>query len=155
MNEEPVVRRVAQIADSQLVEAARHGDVDSLGELCRRHYACMVGVAYCILSDRHLAEDAAQETFAVACRDLKRLRRPGNFGAWLKGICRNVAKSMGKSRTATGTAEDVPAPTDKNPGDGASEVVRQSVQRLPAAEREVVVLRLNARTATVELGFRP
>lgn len=132
---------MAQIPDAQLVEAARKGDVDSFGELCRRHYACMVGVAYCILSDRHLAEDAAQETFAVACRDLRRLRRPGNFGPWLRAICRNVSRSMARSKTALTIGADVPAPAAQNPGSGASQLVRRSVERLPAAEREVVVLR--------------
>ena len=61
--------------DAELVEAARNGDVSSFGELYRRHYAAAVGIAYCALSDHHLAEDAAQEAFAVACRDLGRLRR--------------------------------------------------------------------------------
>ena len=46
--------------DAELVEAARHGDVSSFGELYRRHYAAAVAIAFCALSDYHLAEDAAQ-----------------------------------------------------------------------------------------------
>lgn len=41
--------------DAELAERALGGDPDSFGELYRRHYAAMVGLAYCVLSDRHLA----------------------------------------------------------------------------------------------------
>lgn len=64
---------------AELVEAACNGDVDSFGELYRRRYAALVGVAYRVLSDRHLAEDAAQEAFAVACRDLEPLVNTGEY----------------------------------------------------------------------------
>ncbi|MFC1677295.1 RNA polymerase sigma factor, partial [Planctomycetota bacterium] len=41
--------------------------ISSFGELYERYYPTMVWIAYSILDDRNLAEDAAQETFAVAC----------------------------------------------------------------------------------------
>jgi RNA polymerase sigma-70 factor (ECF subfamily) len=104
----------------------------------------MVGLAYCVLADRHLAEDAAQEAFAVACRDLWRLRRADKFGRWLAAICRRVAKGMARSRRREVVPEEVPAVASANPGDGRSELVRRSVERLPLAAREVVVLRYYA-----------
>ena len=64
--------------DAELVAAARNGDADGFTELYHRHYAAAVGIAYSTLSDRHLAEDAAQEAFAIVCRDLARLRRDDN-----------------------------------------------------------------------------
>ena len=33
--------------EAELVEAAKDGNVESFGELYRRHYAAVVGVAYC------------------------------------------------------------------------------------------------------------
>jgi hypothetical protein len=56
---------VSNRTEIELVNAARTGDVDCFGELYRRHYAAVVGAAYCLLADRHLAEDAAQEAFAM------------------------------------------------------------------------------------------
>jgi RNA polymerase sigma-70 factor (ECF subfamily) len=126
--------------DAELVEAARNGDVSSFAELYRRHHAAAVGVAYCALSDRHLAEDAAQEAFAVACRDLCRLRRPERFAAWLRGICRKLARRLARSKwryplPADAACEEVASPD----GDRAA-LVRQSVARLPERAREVILL---------------
>ncbi len=52
---------MSQRTDAELVDAARGGDVESFGALYERHYAGIVGVAYCVLADRDWAEDAAQE----------------------------------------------------------------------------------------------
>jgi RNA polymerase sigma-70 factor (ECF subfamily) len=127
--------------DTQLVEAARNGDVRSFAELYKRHYVRMVGVAYCILSDRHLAEDAAQEAFAIACRELGRLRRAEKFASWLGVLCRNVANRMARRRTEVVASEDVPAPRSDASRDGLHQAVRQTVQNLPIQQREVVMLR--------------
>jgi len=132
MNEQP---------DHRLVEAARSGDTESFGELYRRHYPTIVGVAYAVLADRHLAEDAAQEAFAIACRDLGRLRRTDKFTNWLWGICRNVARDLARAKRRHVRADSLPELIDKPSKDGLSAAVRESVQRLPLAAREIVMLR--------------
>jgi RNA polymerase sigma-70 factor (ECF subfamily) len=132
---------VTESEDTRLVEAARNGDVDSFGELYRRHYVRMVGVAYCILSDRHLAEDAAQEAFAIACRELGRLRRAEKFAGWLRVVCRNAANRMARCRPEFVASEDVPAPRSDASRDMLHQAVHQSVQNLPIPQREVVMLR--------------
>jgi len=139
---------VVQIADAELVEAARNGDIESLGKLCCRHYVRMVGVAYCILSDRHLAEDAAQEALAVVCRHFSHLKSPEKFSKWVTTICRNKARRMAKSKAVPVGREvpkDVPAPPCENPRVELErrellELVRRMVWQLPVSQREVVVL---------------
>lgn len=126
--------------DAELVEAARNGDVSSFGELYRRHYAAAVGIAYCWVSDRHLAEDAAQEAFAVACRDLGRLRRAEKFTSWLKAICRKVARRLAKSKSRYDLPAEIASTTTADPDDDRASLVRQSVQRLPERAREVILL---------------
>jgi len=49
------------------------------------------GVAYCAVADRHLAEDAAQEAFAIASHELARLPRADEFGSWICTISKRVA----------------------------------------------------------------
>jgi RNA polymerase sigma-70 factor, ECF subfamily len=134
--------------DAELVAAARQGDADSFTELYRRHYAAAVGIAYATLSDRHLAEDAAQEAFAITCRDLGRLRRNDKFLHWLNAICRKVACRLVKWKSRNGLSEDFPwaAMTDpsddhENPRENRASLVRQAVQRLSANAREIVALR--------------
>ena len=124
-----------------LIEAAQNGHLDSFAALYRQHYNSMAALAYSVLADRHLAEDAAQQTFAIACRDLHKLKSKEKFAAWLAGICRNVARQMQRSKdrfAASGTAAG-PVSQDRN-GDLA-ETVRRAVWKLRAVEREPLILR--------------
>ena len=58
---------------TELVEAALAGNIDSFGQLARRYYASIMAVAYSFLADHQLAEDAAQEAFARALISLSKL----------------------------------------------------------------------------------
>lgn len=123
-----------------LVQAALNGNVDSFGELYRRHYAAMVGIAYATLADHHLAEDAAQEAFAVACRDLRRLRTAEKFPHWLASICRKLAiRAVGK-KLGHRLPENIVDDNGEPDPSGRNHDILQSVQRLPGSAREVIVL---------------
>ncbi len=61
--------------ETKLVEAAFNGDIESFGKLCRRYYGPMVAIAYSVVSDHQLAEDAAQESFARALVSLRKLNK--------------------------------------------------------------------------------
>ena len=124
----------------ELVEAARKGDVESFGELYRRHYAPALGIAYGVLADRHLAEDAAQEAFVIASRQLAGLRQPQRFAPWICTIARRVAGQMARSRRERNTLDDTEAAPTINRGPHPSDLVRQAVLDLPDRAREVVVL---------------
>jgi len=81
-------------SDADLVEAAQQGRLDRFGILYERYHNPIVALAYAQLGDKHMAEDATQEVFAIACRDLRSLRERARFGAWLGGICRNICQQM-------------------------------------------------------------
>ena len=78
-----------------LIRKAQQGDLSAFDLLIQRFRDMAVGYAYSILGDFHLAEDAAQEAFVQAYRDLKTLRNPQAFGAWFRRIvfkyCSNPA----------------------------------------------------------------
>ena len=127
--------------ESQIVKAARCGDVGSLGVLYEHYYAAMVWLAFSILKDRSLAEDAAQEAFAFACEELVGLRRPEKFACWLAAICRNVAHKMARQRSRQLTTHDKPAVLQQSSDDRHEEAVREAIASLQAMHREIVVLR--------------
>jgi RNA polymerase sigma-70 factor (ECF subfamily) len=134
---EEVLRR----SDRELVEAACAGDIDSFRELYERHHRMAVGIAYSRLSDQHLAEDAAQEAFAVACRRLSSLRNGNRFPEWLGTICRRTASRMARSQTSgvplqRGDIVDPPGNNEERVGPR----VRQALERLSASQREVIHL---------------
>jgi RNA polymerase sigma-70 factor (ECF subfamily) len=131
-----------QRTDAELVEAARHGEIASFRELYERHYAMAVGIARSRLRDPHLAEDAAQEAFATACRQLASLKEGQRFGQWLGTICRRTASRMARVRTKHAPLDELPVDASKSNGDGnaAAAQVRQAVERLPMSAREVILL---------------
>ncbi len=137
-----------QKPDSALVEAATNGDADSFTELCRRYYPAMVAIAHSVLSDRHLAEDAAQQAFAKAARKLPQLKKKGKFAGWLAVICRNAARDMARTVGAgpracpiTCTADDLSTIAAESHQDGPTETVKEAISKLSASAREVVFLR--------------
>jgi len=129
---------VSNRTELELVNAARTGDFDCFGELYRRHYAAVV--AYCVLADRHLAEDAAQEAFAIACHELGRLRRADKFASWIRSITRRVSSRMARSNSVTVTSEGIRHAVARDLGQDNSNFVRDAVMELPEKAREVVVL---------------
>lgn len=125
----------------ELVQAARAGDLDSFGKLCERYYAPLAAVAYGVLRDHQLAEDAAQEAFARALVNLRRLKEPGKFAPWLAQICRNVAVDLARARKPQVDVADLAQMQDRDTNEFASQIVREAIDRLPASMREIVILR--------------
>jgi RNA polymerase sigma-70 factor (ECF subfamily) len=130
-------------SDTRLVEAAQNGHLESFGALYKRYHSPMLALAYSMLANRDLAEDAAQEVFAVACRDIGNLKSKERFAAWLAGICRNVSRQMlraNKIKLAT-LSDDYTASGDDDAAGDRREVIRRAVWSLREAERELIVLR--------------
>ncbi len=124
-----------------LVEAASGGDLESFGELCQRHYAAMVAVAYAVLGDHQLAEDAAQEGFARALVRVRSLKDRAKFAPWLAAICRNVAKDMAAARAKQTSTEDLSQVAQQNNDDQTGRLVRRAIDQLSAHAKELIVLR--------------
>ena len=130
------------LEDQILVQHALQPDPESFGELCRRYYHSLVAVADSILLDHHLAEDAAQEALAAACRQLPRLKKPERFGPWVVAICRNVARDMlreqQKQRTPIDARRERKCDVEN---DNQKAILAEALQQLPQHMREVIYLR--------------
>jgi RNA polymerase sigma-70 factor (ECF subfamily) len=113
-----------------------------VARLYERYYAVMVWVAYSVLVDRGLAEDAAQQAFATACGKMRGLKRLDRFGPWLTTICRNAAQDMARARRRDAAlqeraASEIHVAAGSN---GFDKAVKEAVDSLPVMYREVVVL---------------
>ncbi len=133
-------------ADEILVQRVLQGDTARFAELIGRYYPALVAIAHAVVSDRHLAEDVAQEAVAEACRRLRTLRDPRCFGAWLGAICRNVAKDTlaecKRQRRAGVETRDTVSPRPGPDGDGDEKaMLTEAVRSLPESLRQVVFLR--------------
>ena len=76
-------RRTGDVMQIELVERARTGDHDAFALLVRASGSRLYGVAKLILRDPDRAQDAVQDAFALAWRDVRALRDPGAWDAWL------------------------------------------------------------------------
>jgi RNA polymerase sigma-70 factor (ECF subfamily) len=63
-------------SDMDLIESARHGSMEAFAVLYQHYHGAIKAYAFSLVKDKDLAEDVAQEVFAVACKDLKRLKKP-------------------------------------------------------------------------------
>jgi RNA polymerase sigma-70 factor (ECF subfamily) len=129
-------------SETQLVKAAQNGHLESFGALYERYHSSMVALAYSKLADRDLAEDAAQEVFAIACRDIGSLKSKERFAAWLAGICRNVSRQMLKiNKCRVVVPDNEPAVAKRDDKENRQETISRALWSLRASERELIVMR--------------
>ena len=69
--------------DRDLVESAQHGDQAAFVDLVRARVDRLYATAHRILRDVDRSEDALQDALVIAWRDLRGLRDPDRFDAWL------------------------------------------------------------------------
>jgi RNA polymerase sigma-70 factor (ECF subfamily) len=145
-------------AQRQIVETARRGDAKAFGVLYEHYYAAMAWVAYAIVLDRDLAEDAAQQAFVKACEKLASLKRADRFGAWLTQICRNEARQLLRNRQRSETQQARKAACATSPvAEGPDlDMVKEAVDQLAPMYREIVILhyynRMDYRRIAATLG---
>ena len=140
--------------EKELIKAAINGNIESFGELARRYYAAMTAIAYSVLADHQLAEDAAQESFARALVNLKKLKSKARFAPWLAAICRNVARDMvaAKVRQIPTGRDDLSQVTDGCDINEDGRLVKQAIEQLPADVKELIVLRYYNGLSYEEIG---
>ncbi|MFJ3841995.1 RNA polymerase sigma factor [Streptomyces sp. NPDC090054] len=82
--------------DSVLAVRACEGDDDAFAVLVRRHSSRLLALARHLLGSRADAEDAVQEAFLSAWRQLPEFHRGASFGTWMYRIvtnrCLNIAR---------------------------------------------------------------
>jgi len=94
---------------SDLVIAARAGDVAAYGKLVQATQAMSLGVALNVLGEPADAEDAVQEAYLRAYRTLRDLEDPAAYRGWLRRVVITVALNLRRARRLTLLSlDDVP-----------------------------------------------
>ncbi len=88
----------AHADDAVLVERALEGAAWAKSALYQRHARRVIGMLTRMLSSTADAQDAAQDTFVLAFRDLAQLQRRAAFGGWLNGIAVHQAHRRFRKR---------------------------------------------------------
>jgi RNA polymerase sigma-70 factor, ECF subfamily len=131
--------------DISLVKRAQHGDEQAFASLAVAAGNRLHAVAYRILRDTDLAEDATQQALLGIWRDLPQLRDPARFDAWSYRLL--VRACYAEARRTRRDAPNLHLLTADEPmaGDGLSSVVdrdqlERGFRRLSIDHRAVVVL---------------
>jgi RNA polymerase sigma factor (sigma-70 family) len=142
--------------DQLLIERALDGAADAYDQLFRRHRDGVARTAYLFLRDAEQAQDAAQEAFLIGWRDLRRLRDPERFRAWVTGIalnlCRRSRRAIARDRRRSAGLEEVPTSVDAAEQVALRIEVRRAVDALPRPMREAIVLRFYCGFAESEIA---
>jgi RNA polymerase sigma-70 factor (ECF subfamily) len=150
--------------DAELVRQAQEGDLEAFAEIVRRHEHRVRIVLLRILDDSRDVEEAVQDAFVQAWRNLDRYRGEAALFTWLYRIGVNAALARTRrkehattdldSLEAEGAAE-VPADTLPGPAAEAHDLharVVAALAELPFEQREAVVLRDLAGLSNLEVA---
>ena len=137
--------------EESLVALSRDGDVDAFNRIVDMYQRPMYNLALRMLGDAHAAEDATQDAFVSAFRNIKRFK-DGNLKSWLFTIAANRCRDILRARTAhpadsldsEETTLDPPSRTE-SPEDYAvrremGRSIQQALAALPHDQRLAVVL---------------
>jgi len=131
-----------------LVHKVRDGDDTAYEAIVRRFQDMAVGYGYSILRDFQLAEDAAQEAFLEAYRNLGQLREPAAFPGWFRRIvfkqCDRITRTQSFGISALDAAGEQ-ASQEPNQADALEQremddKILRAVDSLPDHERVATAL---------------
>jgi RNA polymerase sigma-70 factor (ECF subfamily) len=145
--------------EAQIITSILAGNTHLFHDLIRPHERSVYAMALSLLHNEADAEDAAQEAFLKAFRNLASFRGESKFGTWLISITLNEARSRLRSKKVMKTESLDEPPENQGPVTPAllrdwreipSEVLerheiramlQQAITDLPLIYREVFLLR--------------
>lgn len=130
-----------------LIHRAREGDADAYEVIVRRFQDMAVGYSYSIIRDFQFAEDAAQEAFLEAYRNLDKLREPAAFPGWFRRIVFKQCDRITRARSFSiipldqeERASEEPTPADALEKREMTNKILTAVDSLPDHERAATML---------------
>jgi RNA polymerase sigma-70 factor (ECF subfamily) len=129
-----------------LVISARAGDHEAFSALAAASIRRLFAAARLILRDDEQAEDAVQDALVQAWLDIRGLRDPDRFDAWLHRLLVRGCYRAAKAARGRGVVEvllvpsDAPTTRDAHAAIAARDQLDRGFRRLPTEQRAVLVL---------------
>ena len=129
----------------EVLTRARAGEASAFAALVRRYPRSVFSIALRMLSDRHRAEDLAQEVFLQLYRGLENIESDTHLAFWLRKVAMNRAidRMRHESHYESEPLTEAAAVADQVAEDDPllQRRMAELVAQLPPAARAVVVLR--------------
>ena len=147
-----------------LVERAQRGDHAAFDVLASAAYHRLFAIAKRIMRDEYAAQDAVQDALIRAWRDVRSLRDPDRFDAWLHRLlvraCADQGRASRRRRAeVTNVAVDPASPSDDAASVDARDELERAFLHLSVEHRAVLVLvhyvGMTAPEAARSLGVPP
>jgi RNA polymerase sigma-70 factor (ECF subfamily) len=146
-----MTEQLAQMADAECIKLARKGDQDAFAQIVETYQNPVYNLCYRMLGTPQAAEDAAQESFWRAFKNLHRYDMKRPFATWLLSIAahycidqqrRKRLPTMDLNEIIEFTAED-PAPNPESflINVEFSDKVQHQLAQLSENDRAVLILR--------------
>ena len=141
-----------------LVQRAAAGDHEAFDALVRFASNRLYGIAYRILRDQYLAEDALQQALITVWNELPRLRDPDRFDAWTYRLIVRAATAEARRAGASRTTPLLPDDADvsRAPDEIRAVADRDQLERgfgrITAEQRAVLVLQHYAGLSQAEIA---
>jgi len=143
----------------ELVRRAASGDHEAFDALVRAASNRLYGIAYRILRDQYLAEDALQQALISIWNELPRLRDADRFDAWTYRVIVRAATAEGR-RAGQGRATAALLPSDADASRAPDEYravadrdqLERGFSRITPEQRAVLVLQHYAGLSQAEIA---
>ncbi|MBI3982644.1 MAG: sigma-70 family RNA polymerase sigma factor [Gemmatimonadetes bacterium] len=133
--------------DAELAVLAQAGNREAFGELVQRYAGQARRVARAVLRDPADADDAVQDAFLSALRNLGRFDASRPFGPWLLRIVANAATDRMRRERVRAMEDLAPEVASRDAGpdrltdrSAMFEALRGALEKLPERQRMAVVL---------------
>ena len=142
----------------EVVERAARGDEAAFEALARLHSNRLYAIAWRILRDHHLAEDAVQATLVTIWDELPRLRDPDRFEAWTYRLIVRAAMAEARRSRRGALVQLLPDDADASPAPDAfgrvaeRDRIERGFRRLTPEQRAVLVLQHYAGLSIAEIA---
>ncbi|MBI2780593.1 MAG: RNA polymerase sigma factor [Chloroflexi bacterium] len=138
------------------VRRAMRGDHDAFAALIGAASTRLYSLACLILRDPDRAQDATQEAFIRAWREVSRLRDADRFDAWLRRLvvnsCYDAARRTKRRAEVTLFSVRDRSVIDTSMAMAESDRIEQAFRRLPLDQRSVLVLQHYFQLSHVEIA---
>ena len=130
----------------ELVQRAARGDHEAFDALVKLASNRLYAIAYRIVRDQHLAEDALQQTLITVWNELPRLRDPDRFDAWTYRLIARAAIAEARRARRNDTVDLLPDDADLSRSPDAYRAVidrdelDRGFRRISPEQRAVLVL---------------
>lgn len=155
--------------DVQAVAEVRGGNVDAFRVLVDRHSRAVYRLAYRMTGNREDAEDAVQETFLRAFRQLRHFDSRSSFGTWIYRVSTNCTidalrsrKKREQKRVSDADGDETsllerqpavaPSPERLTQSSQLARVLEPALARLSVMERTAFVMRHYEGLGIEEIG---